>query len=91
MVDENSNMPPYSSENHTSCYQPGVKKTLNCLINEEIRGGKLSIVNQRPNCVHAIGAIVKEDKSIRPITDCKRPLETSVNSYTTNVSGVVRR
>ena len=41
----------------------------------------MSIVSELPSCVHALGAVQKSDGSLRPITDCKRPISQSVISY----------
>lgn len=85
MVNENTEIPSYSCDNYVSCYYPNAHKTLDSLTREEIQNGKLSVVNQKENCIHTIGAIVKEDLSVRPITDCKRPLQTSVSWHTSHV------
>lgn len=85
MLDADACVPSYVCENYSSCFKPQVKKSMNCLISEEISSGKLSVVEKKPNCIHAMGAIAKEDCKICPITDCKRPLGTSVNLYTSNV------
>ena len=36
---------------------------------------------QRPHCVHALGAIPKKDGTYRPITDCRRPEGLSINNF----------
>lgn len=85
MLDECFIIPTYERDNYVFCYLPHVEKTLNCLIENEILERKLSIVDQKPNCIHAIRVIVKENNYVRPITDCKHPLETLVNLHTNNV------
>ena len=39
------------------------------------------MVDYTPVCVHTLGVIVKPSGGIRPITDCKRPIGASVNSF----------
>lgn len=85
LLDEGAAIRPYMCENYKSCYGKKVKDTLNNLIDNEISQGKLSVVPERPICIHSLGAVMKDDQSVRPITDCKRPLETSVNSFTSEV------
>ena len=45
----------------------------------------MSEVDYIPTCVHALGAITKSDGSLRPITDCRRPLGQSINNYMQSV------
>ena len=51
------------------------------LIHTEIECGKFVLADEKPTCVHALGAIPKSNGSFRPITDCKRPLYRSINNY----------
>lgn len=52
---------------------------------DEVREGKLSVCQSKPVCVHPIGAVKKEGGGICPVTDCKRPIDRSVNSFTREV------
>ena len=47
----------------------------------ELDEQKILIADSIPTCVHALGAVRKSDDSLRPITDCKRPLGRSINSF----------
>ena len=50
-------------------------------LKRELMEGKVSRVGWKPTCVHALGAVEKKDGGLRPITDCKRPIGMSINSY----------
>ena len=39
----------------------------------------MSLSDVKTVCIHALGAVSKPDGSIRPITDCSRPVNNSVN------------
>lgn len=51
----------YGWKNYNSCFKPGVYDKLDTLLNDEIQQGKLTVVNDHPHCVHALGAIVKSE------------------------------
>lgn len=34
-----------------------------------------------PQCIHALGAVRKTNGNLRPITDCRRPLNHSINNH----------
>ena len=55
-------------------------------IKSELQEGKVSFVSDRPQCVHALGAIRKSNGKLRPITDCRRPEGRSINNYMTSTS-----
>lgn len=44
----------------------------------------LVITNIIPHCVHSLGAVSKGCNEYRPITDCKRPLNVSINNFMTS-------
>ena len=50
-------------------------------ISEELSSGKVSLVEDKPRCVHALGAIRKSNGKLRPITDCHRPEGLSFNNH----------
>ena len=54
---------------------------VNKLILKELEDGKFVLAAGKPVCVHALGAVPKSKGSFRPITDCKRPLYSSINNY----------
>lgn len=81
VIDIDCPLEGYYCRNYSSCFIDENKNKLNDIIGDEFRAGKLSKVNQRPKCVHALGAIKKKGSNkVRPITDCSRP-ELSVNDY----------
>lgn len=82
MTDKDSEIPSYENQNYGSCFSRQSFAKLQEVITREIESGKLSVVMDRPNCIHAIGAIIKPSGSVRPITDCSRPEGQSVNVYT---------
>lgn len=52
----------------------------------EVDDHKLSIVNEKPVCIHSLGVIGKKGTTkIRPITECSKPVDKSVNWYTESV------
>lgn len=83
LIDPDASISTYACANYSSCDEDSIK--LSDLLFGEIRSGKLSIVDKRPSCIHAMGVIPKSNGSIRPITDCKRPLKASVNNFTDSV------
>ena len=50
-------------------------------IADELRAGKVSLVSDRPRCVHSLGAVRKGNGKLRPITDCSRPEGSSIYNY----------
>ena len=51
------------------------------LINNEIQSEKFVLAEEKPHCVHALGAVPKSNGSYRPITDCRRPLFMFINNF----------
>lgn len=82
LLDKSAVIAPYQMANYGSCFFEGAYASLNKLILEEVQAGKLSVVEKQPNCVHALGALSKSRGGIRPITDCSRPRDLSVNHHT---------
>lgn len=85
LFDKSAIIEPYNNQNYFSCFSEEAYAKLNRLIIEEVQSGKLSVVSDQPNCIHALGAIVKTGGGISPITDCSRPEGRSVNTYTRQV------
>ena len=54
---------------------------MNDTILRELREGKVTLASSPPKCIHSLGAIAKKDGTLRPITDCKRPLKLSINNH----------
>ena len=82
VVDDNMDLTDmkYECENYTSVYTPENKKKLDSIISKELSEGYLKIVNNKPTCIHSMGAVPKPDGGIRPITDCSMPRDISVNN-----------
>lgn len=56
------------------------------LIKTELANGKYIIADGKPHCVHALGAVPKkESHKYRPITDCKRPIGSSINHHMSSI------
>lgn len=70
----------YSVKNYNTILSPEMKEKMQCNVSNELLQGKISIVENTPNCIHALGAIRRPDGRIRPITDCSRP-STSINDF----------
>lgn len=86
VVDVDAKVDRYFCKNYSSCILPENRKKLKCLLQCEVEEGKLSVVESRPFCVHALGVIAKKGTSkIRPITDCSQPELRSVNSFMDSV------
>lgn len=71
----------YECENYESILQEGVVEKMNDLINSELDNGALSIVEDKPVFIHALGAVMKPDGDVRPITDCSRPSGWCLNDH----------
>lgn len=81
IVDADAPVPMYERDNYRSALEPDAYRFLCKLFREEEDQCKIIKSHVRPHCVHAIGAIPKRDNKYRPITDCRRPLFQSINSY----------
>ena len=81
VVDPSANVPIYDCQNYNSCFEKGNKTKMNDIINTEMRAGKLSHVDKKPSQIHSLGAINKPNGSIRHITDCSRPVGSSINNF----------
>lgn len=81
ILDNNAIIEPYECANYNSVTKGEAYVGINELISKEILEGKYIRADKKPRAIHALGAIKKSDSSFRPITDCKRPLQRSVNNY----------
>ena len=71
----------YFCSNYDSILDCEVRAEMDLILEKELFRDKVKFSIDRPQCVHALGAIKKSDGSIRPITDCKRPLDYSINNF----------
>lgn len=82
VIDIDTDIIPYSCKNYSSCLVEGNFEKLKKLLRSEVDEQKLSIVDEKPFCVHSMGVIGKKGTAkIRPITDCSKPEGKSVNCY----------
>ena len=80
IIDEDCN-PSYDCQNYLSITTPPFKDEMSKLLLEEIAEGKVSVVKEKPQCIHSMGAVPKSDGRLRPITDCSMPDNISINNY----------
>lgn len=70
---------PYSCNNYLSILSEENKPKMDSIVATELAEGFLSVSEETPTCIHALGAVPKGPQGIRPITDCSRPSGVSVN------------
>ena len=71
----------YQCTNYDSILSKEFYGEMTDLLNKEISEHKVSVVSEPPRCVHSLGAVVKANGKLRPITDCSRPEEGAINNY----------
>ena len=71
----------YECANYSSILDDDSRSKMDIIIRRELDEGMISIVDSKPKCVHALGAVPKASGGIRPITDCSRPLGKSINNF----------
>lgn len=82
IVDKEADIPRYECSNYHSVEKGPAHNFIDNLLKSELADGKYVIADTKPHCIHALGAVPKKETGKwRPITDCKRPIGTSVNSY----------
>ena len=81
IVDPEADVPSYDSPNYISSTSGPAFEFMNNLLRTELHQGKYIRTDSIPHCIHALGAIPKPDGKYRPITDCRRPLGSSINNY----------
>lgn len=86
IVDKHENVESYYCENYRSATEGPAQVFLDNLISQEIREFKYVKTESRPHCVHALGAVQKGKNEYRPITDCHRPLQVSINNFKTETA-----
>lgn len=75
----------YECENYKSILLPECKEAMNKIIQKELSENMISFASEKPVCIHALGAVPKQNGGIRPITDCSRPLGRSVNNHSSSL------
>lgn len=70
----------YSRSNYSSILEPNMYSQMCATINRELVRGQISLSNDPAICVHSLGAVVRPDGRLRPITDCSRP-SNSINNH----------
>lgn len=70
----------YNIPNYRSILHSDMARKMNDNITKELIEGTISPVTHPPRCVHALGAILRPDGRIRPITDCSEPA-VSINDF----------
>lgn len=77
---ETTDIQEYDCSNYKSILEPEYKAKMDSIISSELANGMLTEVQEKPHCIHALGAVPKPDRGMRPITDCSRPEGNNVNS-----------
>lgn len=82
IIDEDCTVPSYECSNYSSVLTGPAFDYIDEIIGKELACGKYVVTSSKPHCVHSLGAVPKKGSAKwRPITDCKRPIGTSINSY----------
>jgi hypothetical protein len=80
LVSDDTQVSPASTENYASALAPSAKSFLDRLFSAELSQGTISIQYTRTLRLNALGTVPKKDSTdLRPITDCSRPLNNSIN------------
>ena len=80
VIDPHAVVESYESTNYKSA-TVDARGYINDIIDNELATGKLSIVDRKPHCIHALGAVEKSSGGYRPITDASKPEGYSINNY----------
>ena len=80
LINPTANIVGYDSKNYVSA-TVSARVEIDKIITEEIEAGKLSICDEDPVCIHALGAVPKASGGFRPITDASRPSGSSINCH----------
>ena len=76
----------YDCDNYISITSGPAKDVMDRNIAEELDEGRISNVEDKPTCIHALGAVPKSSGGYRTITDCSRPEGKSVNAHSTSLA-----
>lgn len=83
ILDPDVQITPYHRANYSSVLKGEPFKFIDSLIKSELAAKKYVLTDTKPICVQSLGAVSKKSGGWRPITDCKRPIGTSINSFMT--------
>lgn len=82
IIDEGCDIPSYECTNYSSVLYGDAFDVVDGIIRRELANGKYVFSSSKPHCVHSLGAVPKKGtQRWRPITDCKRPIGSSINSH----------
>lgn len=82
IVDPGADIEAYECTNYPSVMQGEAFMFVDKLIRDELIAHKFVVAQEKPHCIHAVGAVPKKNsKKWRPITDCRRPLGSSINNF----------
>lgn len=81
IVDQGAEIESYECANYKSALSGEAKPFLDALIRSELAENKYVCVQDKPWCIHALGAVPKGSQEYRPITDCRRPIGGSINNF----------
>ena len=71
----------YNCSNYDSILSEEFYGEMTDLLTQELKDNKVSKVASPPRCVHALGAVIKSNGKLRPITDCSRPDASAINNF----------
>jgi hypothetical protein len=83
LVDDPTSVPPADCANYASALAPDIKPGLDKLFSDELTQGRISLVDNPPHRINALGAVKKPSGEPRPITDLSAPRGNSVNDFIT--------
>lgn len=72
ILDEGTDL-SYSIDNYNSILEGKMFEQMCEIIRNELASGRISRLDSLATCVHALGAVVRPNGKLRPITDCSRP------------------
>ena len=76
----------YDCKNYSSITTGPAKEMMSVNIEEDIMEGRISNVEEKPICIHSLGAIPKSSGGYRTITDCSRPEGMSINDHSATLA-----
>ena len=71
----------YICENYDSITGDEFYGEMSSVLKGELEAEKVSLSSYPPTCVHSFDAVKKSNGKLRPITDCSRPDNHSINNY----------
>ena len=71
----------YECTNYDSILAEDAHSEMTALLEQELLDHKVILTDQRPRCIHSLGAVWKSSGALRPITDCSRPDGVSINNF----------